>query len=281
MNTFFYHIKLIRPLNVLISGLAMVIASSILHKNQIEWNIALLTATIVMCYTAAANALNDAIDYKIDLINKPTRPIPMGHVQIKTAIMISFILFCLGAFLCMQLSDTTKMIGIIIAIPLIVVYSTFLKGKPLIGNIATAFTLGVSFLFCGSAHQNMGPMWIPMILAFGLTLIRELVKDIADIEGDRSVGISTFPIVAGIDRSIHLTILLALLLGFGSILPYWSGAYGFYYLTLLILGVEIPLAVVVFLFLNNPGIISATKGARILKFSTLMGLIAIYAGTNT
>ena len=37
--------------------------------------------------------------------------------------------------------------------------------------------------------------------------------------------------------------------------------------------------VVVFLLLNNPGITSATKGTRILKFSTLMGLIAIYAGT--
>ena len=51
-----------------------------------------------------------------------------------------------------------------------------LKGKPLIGNIAVSLTLGLSFLFCGSAHGNVVPMWIPMILAFGLTLIRELVK---------------------------------------------------------------------------------------------------------
>ena len=189
MTNFFYHIKLIRPFNVIISGFAMVIAASILHKNQIEWGIVLLTSVIVMCYTAAANALNDAIDYKIDLINKPTRPIPMGYVQIKSAMVISYILFSTGALLCMQLSDTSKMIGIIIAIPLMVVYNTSLKGKPLIGNIAVSLTLGLSFLFCGSAHCNVVAMWIPMILAFGLTLIRELVKDIADIEGDRSIGI--------------------------------------------------------------------------------------------
>jgi len=47
----------------------------------------------------------------------------------------------------------------------------------------------------------------------------------------------------------------------------------------LILGVEIPLGVVVVSLMNNPGISSATHGARILKFSTFMGLIAIYAGT--
>ena len=279
MTTFFYHIKLIRPFNVIISGFAMVIAASILHKNQIEWGIVLLTSVIVMCYTAAANALNDAIDYKIDLINKPTRPIPMGYVQIKSAMVISYILFSTGALLCMQLSDTSKMIGIIIAIPLMVVYNISLKGKPLIGNIAVSLTLGLSFLFCGSAHGNVVPMWIPMILAFGLTLIRELVKDIADIEGDRSIGISTFPIIAGIDRAVHLTVFLALLVGLGSFIPYFNGIYGFYYGILLILGVEIPLGVVVFLLLNNPGITSATKGTRILKFSTLMGLIAIYAGT--
>ena len=51
-----------------------------------------------MCYTAAANALNDALDFKIDLINRPTRPIPANHVKINTALIISFVLFCIGAF---------------------------------------------------------------------------------------------------------------------------------------------------------------------------------------
>ena len=278
MPTFFFYIKLLRPLNIITSGLAMLIGSSILNTDNIEWETALLISAIVMCYTAAANALNDALDYKIDLINRPTRPIPAGRVKINTALIISFVLFCIGAFLCMQLSDTAKMIGIIIAIPLMVIYSTLLKTKPLIGNITVALILGMSFLFCGSAHGNIEPMWLPMWLAFGLTLVRELVKDIADIEGDRFVGISTYPIVAGLDRSIHLSIFLSILIGVGSIQPYFNGTYGIRYAILLILGVEIPLAIVVFLFLYNPGISSAIKGARILKFSTLMGLIAIYAG---
>ena len=113
---------------------------------------------------------------------------------------------CIRDRLCLQLPETAKVISILIAMPLMVIYSKELKGKPLIGNIIIAFILGVSFLFCGAAHNNTAPMWIPMMLAFGLTLVREIVKDIADMEGDRSVGLRTFPIATGIDRAIQLTI---------------------------------------------------------------------------
>jgi 4-hydroxybenzoate polyprenyltransferase len=278
MTTLIYHIKLLRPLNVLISGVAMVIASAILGKVH-ETTTVLFVVTVVMCYTGAANALNDTMDYEIDLINRPLRPIPSGRVQKQTALIISMILFSIGSVLCLKLPETAKVISILIAMPLMVIYSKDLKGKPLIGNIIIAFILGVSFLFCGAAHNNTEPMWIPMMLAFGLTLVREIVKDIADMEGDRSVGLRTFPIATGIDRAIQLTIFLSVCIGIGSFLPYMNGTYGLWYGILLILGVEIPLSVVVVLLLNNPGISSATHGARILKFSTLMGLISIYAGT--
>jgi 4-hydroxybenzoate polyprenyltransferase len=118
-----------------------------------------------------------------------------------------------------------------------------------------------------------------MVLAFGLTLVRELVKDIADLKGDESVGLRTFPISAGIDKAIQLTVFLSACIGIGAFIPFINGTYNIWYGILLILGVEIPLGVVVVSLLNKPGISSATRGARILKFSTLTGLIAIYAGT--
>ena len=90
MTTLIYHIKLLRPLNVLISGVAMVIASAILGKVH-ESTTVLFVVAIVMCYTGAANSLNDIMDYEIDLINRPLRPIPSGHVQKKTALIISMI----------------------------------------------------------------------------------------------------------------------------------------------------------------------------------------------
>ena len=278
MNTFFYHIKLLRPLNVFTSGLAMVIGSGILGTLN-DTGTLLLVMAVVMCFAGAANALNDVVDYEIDKINRPMRPLPSGFVKKRTALFISILLFSVGTLACLELSEAAKVIGIVIAMPFMVLYSKYLKGMPLIGNMIVAFILGLSFLFCGAAFNNISPMWIPMILAFGLTLVRELVKDIADMEGDQSVGLKTFPITAGIEKSIQLSIFLSACIGMGAFIPYLYGTYGIWYGILLILGVEIPLGVVVVSLLNNPGISSATHGARILKFSTLIGLIAIYAGT--
>jgi geranylgeranylglycerol-phosphate geranylgeranyltransferase len=277
MNTFYYHIKLLRPLNVFTSGLAMVIGSGILGTLNNTGTL-LLVMAVVMCFAGAANALNDVVDYEIDKINRPMRPLPSGFVKKRTALFISILLFSMGTLACLELSEAAKVIGIVIAMPFMVLYSKYLKGMPLIGNMIVAFILGLSFMFCGAAFNNMSPMWIPMILAFGLTLVRELVKDIADMEGDQSAGLKTFPITAGIEKSIQLFIFLSACIGVGAFIPYLYGTYGIWYGILLILGVEIPLGVVVVSLLNNPGISSATHGARILKFSTLIGLIAIYAG---
>jgi len=278
MNFIYYHIKLLRPLNVFTSGLAMVIASAILGVFH-EIDTVILVMSVVMCYTGAANALNDVVDFEIDIINRPMRPIPSGHVSKQTALILSIVLFSIGTLLCLELTESAKVIGIVIAMPLMVIYSKYLKGMPLVGNITIGFILGLSFLFCGAAFNQTALMMIPMILAFGLTLVRELVKDIADIEGDKSVGLNTFPISAGIDKAVKLTIFLSACIGIGAFIPFLNGTYGMWYGILLILGVEIPLGVVVVSLLNKPVISSATHGARLLKFSTLMGLIAIYAGT--
>jgi|TARA_B110000495_G_scaffold43530_1_gene35718 geranylgeranylglycerol-phosphate geranylgeranyltransferase len=255
----------------------MVIGSGILGTLNNTGTL-LLVMAVVMCFAGAANALNDVVDYEIDKINRPMRPLPSGFVKKRTALFISILLFSMGILACLELSEAAKVIGIVIAMPFMVLYSKYLKGMPLIGNMIVAFVLGLSFLFCGAAFNNMSPMWIPMILAFGLTLVRELVKDIADMEGDQSAGLKTFPITAGIEKSIQLSIFLSACIGVGAFIPYLYGTYGIWYGILLILGVEIPLGVVVVSLLNNPGISSATHGARILKFSTLIGLIAIYAG---
>jgi len=278
MSVLYGHIKLFRPLNVFTSGMAMVIASAILGVLH-EIDIVISVMAVVICYTGAANALNDIVDAEIDLINCPLRPIPSGNVAKNTALVLSILLFIVGTLFCLKLSGLAKIIGILIAMPLMVLYSNYLKGKPLVGNITIAFILGLSFLFCGAAFGQITSMLIPMILAFGLTFVRELIKDIADIEGDKSAGLKTFPITAGIDRAIQVSILLSVCIGIGAFIPFLNGIYGMWYGILLILGIEIPLCVVVVSLLNKPGISSAIQGARILKFSTIMGLIAIYAGS--
>ena len=75
ISSFYNHLELLRPFNVLISALAMIISASILGELL---NLEKLIPVIitVMCFTGAANAINDFIDFKIDQINRPNRPIP-------------------------------------------------------------------------------------------------------------------------------------------------------------------------------------------------------------
>ena len=278
ISAFLFYIKILRPLNVFIAGFAMFIGAAILGELH-NLSVVIRTLIVVMCYTAGANIFNDIVDYEIDLINRPSRPLPLGKIKKKSALILSIILFCIGSIACLELAQGAQVIAVIFAMPLMIFYSTHLKGRPIIGNITIALILGFSFLFCGEAHNNIIPMLTPMALAFGLTFVRELVKDIADMEGDSLLGLKTFPIVAGINNASRLTIILSIIIGLASLGPFIFGTYNIWYAILLFLGVEIPLGVVVVSFIIKPGISSAILGARLLKLSTLFGLIAIYFGT--
>ena len=279
MAQIIYVTKLIRPLNTITAGIATVIASLILSGLNDLTTVVTLALT-VMAYTAGANSLNDAVDFLTDLVNRPDRVIPAGLVSQNLAIFVSFIFYLIGTISALTLNDEAVFIGVIIAMPLMVVYNIHLKGKPLVGNIAVSIVIALSFLFCGAAHQNYEPMWLPAMLSFGLTFLRELVKDVADLKGDLSMGLATFPIIRGIYKSRQLIFILCFLVSLLALWPLFNNVYGLWYGIIVFIGVEVPIVMVVILFLKNPGISSGKKSSKILKFSSLMGLIAIYAGSQ-
>ena len=279
MAQIIYVTKLIRPLNTITAGIATVIASLILSGLNDLTTVVTLALT-VMAYTAGANSLNDAVDFLTDLVNRPDRVIPAGLISQNLAIFVSFIFYLIGTISALTLNDEAVFIGVIIAMPLMVVYNIHLKGKPLVGNIAVSIVIAMSFLFCGAAHQNYEPMWLPAMLSFGLTFLRELVKDVADLKGDLSTGLATFPILIGIHKSRQLIIFLCFLVSLLALWPLYTSTYGIWYGIIVFIGVEVPIVMVVILFLKNPGISSGKTSSKILKFSSLMGLIAIYAGSQ-
>ena len=277
MRTIIDFIQLSRPLNTLIAGFSMVVGSAILNNLE-DLTIVITIVLVVIAYTAGANSLNDASDVSTDLVNRPDRPIPRGAISQKSAILFSFFLFLSGTILTLKLNNTAIVISVFIAMPLMVIYSTHLKGKPLVGNLVVSIVIGLTFLFCGAAHYKINLMWLPAVLSFSLTFLRELVKDIADLKGDLSSGFSTFPILVGLNRSSQLVIFLSFSIGLLAVWPFLNKIYGFWYGIIVFIGVEVPLAIVVGLFIYNPGITSAIQAAKILKFSSLMGLLAIYLG---
>jgi geranylgeranylglycerol-phosphate geranylgeranyltransferase len=235
---------------------------------------------VVVCYNAAANAINDYCDVEIDCVNQPERPLATGLVSPKFALWISIILFAAGSIIAFILPAPATGIAILLAMPLMIFYSFTFKGLPLVGNIVIAFILGLTFIFAGSAFGNIIPLIIPSLLAFGLTLLRELIKDIADYDGDIKLSLRTYPIKIGVERAAKQSIWLAVIIGLSTLLPYLVGYYSSAYLILLILGVEIPLFIIVLSFVKNPTVKSARNGSGLLKLSTVMGLLAVWAGSS-
>ena len=266
---------IMRPINVVVAALAAIMSAYILENFYYSLT-SICTLIIVVFYTGGANAFNDYCDYEIDLINRPNRPLSRGIINSNEAFIFSILMFLIGSLVALLLPLKATIVSVGIALPLIIIYSLRLKGILIIGNIVVSMILGLSFIFFGLSHGNILPMIVPSFLAFGLTLLRELIKDIADIEGDKENNLKTLPIVIGEENSIFVSYFLIFIIGFGSLMPYYFNIYGNYYLILLILGVEIPLFIIIYYFVKLPVISSAKKSTDLLKFSIIAGLIAIF-----
>jgi len=278
MKKLIAHIIILRPLNLTIGAFAVIITASILKQmGQVSaWFTALI---VVVCYNAAANSINDYFDLETDRINRPNRPLVTGDVKPKTALFLAIILFIIGTILAFTLPFTATFIAVAIALPLMIFYSIWFKGMPLAGNFIISFILGLTFLFAGAALQDLETMIIPALLAFGLTIVRELVKDISDVEGDRRTKLKTFPIKVGVKKAWTLVAVFAILIGIGAIIPFVIGTYNYWYIIFVLFGVEIPLAITVFSMMKFPTITTAERIAKLLKFSTIAGVLAVWLGS--
>jgi len=262
----------------LILGTITVLVSSAILDSLSETDVLIKTLWVVVTLNAAANAFNDYIDLESDRINQANRPLPLGKISPNVALWSSFFLFGTGIVVSGFINLPAFIIATFIAIPLMVSYSLWLKGLPLIGNVVVSFILGLTFVFTGAAFGQIWGLLTPAFLALGFTLIRELVKDVADIEGDKAMNLKTFPIHYGIDPSIRLTIFFIVLLCFSALYPYWMGIYGKGYLIVLVLGIEIPLLFIVFLIVCSPSIRTCKLVSQILKACVFAGLLAVYLG---
>ena len=272
------YIMIIRPLNVFLGGLTILISSLIIKYEGPAISV-ILPVFVVMFFTMGANTLNDYFDYEIDKINRPDRAISSGLVLRNHALILSLFSLVVGVLIALRLNKDSQLLSIGVSLPLIIAYNVKLKNYPLIGNIIVSLILAMSFIYAGLVFKKTEPLIIPALLAFGLTLIREIVKDLADIKGDKSAGLMTFPIVYGKKKTIILCTILSVFLGIGSFIPFLTGYYNTFYGISLILMVEVPLAVVVISLLNKPVILTAKRGSKLLKFCTLGGLLSIYIGT--
>ena len=178
----------------------------------------LITASITIA--AAGYIINDYFDLNIDLINKPDKLIIERHINRRWAIFLHLFLSGIGFIISCYVGYKLRNIYIpflnLLAIAALWFYSTTFKKKLLIGNalisLLTAWVILVITVaeFGLTRSSETKAFILPRLMkvsflyagfAFIISLIREVIKDMEDIEGDVKYGCQTMPIVWGIPVS--------------------------------------------------------------------------------
>lgn len=175
--------------------------------------------------TAGGYVINDYFDREIDAINKPDKLIVGKWLSLQETVQLHLIFSALGLMFGAIVGVIYEVYSLIIiqlfAVLALFVYAFYFKRKGLSGNLLVALLTAFAPLIAG-VYEFIDPyMEVPLSIiyafagfAFLFTLIRELTKDLEDMEGDRLFGCRTFPLRHGVKKTkIFISILLVMAIG--------------------------------------------------------------------
>ena len=266
-----------RPVNVVITFVSVVIATIICLPTKIPELYVLLAAFSAALTAASGNIINDIFDIEIDKINRPLRPLPSGKITVKEAYTLYFVLLILSISFSLIISYLAFVI-VIISNLLLLLYAKYLKRIPLIGNITVAFLTGMVFIFGGVVVQNPSAAIIPATFALLVNLIREIVKDMQDFEGDEKNEIKTFPVKFGFRKSKFIILFISLALILYTLYPFITQIYRIEYFIVVMIIVNPILVYCLKILFQDHSLKNLNKISNLLKISMVFGLIAIFLG---
>jgi 4-hydroxybenzoate polyprenyltransferase len=252
----------------------------------------LVVATVLI--TAGGYVINDYFDRKMDRVNKPDAVIVGRLIYPRHAMAYHLFFSIMGVLIAAWISYRAGLLYLSLVFfmvsGLLWFYSTTYKRELLLGNILVALlTALVPFavllfelpLLAHSYGTAVTPVirnlliWVLgfSLFAFLLNLIREIIKDAEDFEGDQAYGKKTVPVVWGMGVTRWITSVLLLITIFLLILAWYffipDRITLIYFLLLLIL----PISVVTGLVLKGSSRRSYHIASAMLKFIMIAGLV--------
>jgi len=227
-------LKLIRYQNLLLLALMqLVFRFGYLELIKIPlslfyWQYSLLVFATVLI-AAGGYVINDIFDQETDEINKPEKVIIGRHISESKAYTIYASLTIAGVacgfVLANSVSHPNFAVLFVLIATLLYFYASTLKQIALVGNIVVAVLLAFSVIIIGifdiipnTFDINRAQMGLAFSIlfdyakfAFIINLVREIIKDIEDVNGDNSQGIRTLPIIIGTKKTTIIAFILLLI----------------------------------------------------------------------
>jgi 4-hydroxybenzoate polyprenyltransferase len=189
----------------------------LLQPNKLTPLLFYLLSVSSVLIAAAGYIINDYFDLNIDRVNKPKRLVVDKLIKRRWTILWHWILSGIGVLLGFYVSYALRnpIVGFanLGCVILLWFYSTTFKRKLLIGNILISLLTAwvILVLYTAEIRITSSPVFRDTIsrlfkfaivyssFAFIISLIREVVKDIEDMDGDAKYGCRTMPIVWGVN----------------------------------------------------------------------------------
>ena len=169
-------------------------------------------AFVTVLITLGGYLINDYFDIETDKINDKSRLSPKSLLLLYFVIL--FLGFILAFALALSLGQPALSLIYLIAVALLYMYSAKWKRQVLIGNvIVSLFTAAVPLILLYAERDQLDMLNVTSIesttssivffsaFTFLISMVREIIKDIEDLEGDSAAGYKTLPIVYGIERA--------------------------------------------------------------------------------
>lgn len=275
-------LRLMRPVNCLMMGFAVIVGAAIAVKDNTTFlgpNLLYGFVTGFML-TAASMSINDYYDREIDALNEPKRPIPSGAVKPKEALVFASGLTAIGLVAAL-LSGTYSFALAIFAWSVFVAYTTVGKRSGLPGNFLVSVCVAIPFVYGSVVVADTVELNVTLfaLLAFLSNTGREITKGIVDVKGDESRHVMTLAVRFGEKSAAVAAVVFYLLAVSLSLVPWYLGLVSWWFVPLVAV-TDIGLVGSSFLLIRD----HSRENARRIKNTVLLwfvfALLAFVAGAT-
>ncbi len=274
------YLRLMRPVNCLMMGFAVVVGAALANVNVLVVELQQLLVGFITGFvlTGSSMAINDYYDREIDAVNEPKRPIPSGLIKPDEALTFALTLAVL-VFVVTFLTNELSFVIAIVTWLISLAYTTFGKRRGLSGNFLVSACVVAPIIYGNAVVVNTISLnvLIFVLMIFLSNTGREITKGIVDVQGDKLQNVKTLAVRYGEKTAVVTAMFFYLLAVLLTPIPYFLHLVSFWFIPLVAI-TDFGLVASSFSLLKNHSRENARKVKNTVLLWFIVGLLAFTVG---